>query len=377
MELKTINFGPGFARFINNNTEFFMCNLKRLAAIFVTILLTTGPVLAESSESGPGGTGGGNSLRSTRADLDEVIAHLDESLTRLRDAEGVSEFKITKNVLSPELSAITNRILQSSQFSINDVAGSYIFRMKFNIVNAPCYEGHDERDASTDFKIGAPVCLSAPRLARFPKSALKLALLPLLFHEMAHQHGYGEAEARAFQRLAEIQIQFHRVSMNLYQTRENCILASDSSSLEQWQEFINDERMILPEAQVRTIDQMKAEKLKGGNYLKLRCVIKGVQAGTELEYMYPVRPSLSKQNTLLRPKEKDQLMGRYKDQPIDFNTFMYSLTMPVSVEQDFFNEKPNALDPQYIMMLASKAAMNFIDQEVGRLQNKIKLVELK
>lgn len=50
----------------------------------------------------------------------------------------------------------------------------------------------EETDASTEYRVGAPVCVSAARLARYPKTILSEEMVGLFFHELAHQVGYGE-----------------------------------------------------------------------------------------------------------------------------------------------------------------------------------------
>ena len=75
-----------------------------------------------------------------------------------------------------------------------------------------CDDGGTPSDSSTLRKKGAVICLSATRLSRFPGSTLKVALIPLIFHEIAHQFGFGEAEARAFQRLADLHLKYRTPS---------------------------------------------------------------------------------------------------------------------------------------------------------------------
>ena len=207
--------------------------LKQLTQFLAILALTTSSALAAGSGTsgkGPGGTGGGDALKSTHEELENITAKLYEHVYHVSDsalAHGDS-LKIMDRELTPQLKEISTKVLGSPFFTINHATVDYLAHMKFDIVDTACYEGAVEKDASTPYEKNARVCLSALRLSRFPRASLKIVILPILFHEMAHQFQLGESEANALQELAGLQLEYRPIFVSAYVGRAICAQASQN-----------------------------------------------------------------------------------------------------------------------------------------------------
>ncbi len=159
--------------------------LKQLTQIFAILVITTSSAFAaggSTSGKGPGGTGGGDALKSTHEELENITENLYQHVYHVSDGAlaNTESLKITNRELSSQLKEISTKVLGSPFFTINHATVDYLAHMKFDIVDTPCYEDEVDpislavkkstipKDASTPYEKNSKVCLSALRLSRFP-----------------------------------------------------------------------------------------------------------------------------------------------------------------------------------------------------------------
>ncbi len=353
-----------------------MYAFKRLALLLTSILLTTGPLWAAggSSGKGPGGTGGGNISKSTRADLQEVIDHMYETTWEISDSYLMGgDFKITTHVENSDLKSVTSKVLNSDHFSVNTATREYFRNLKFEIVDAPCFEDDEEKDASTPYKKNAPICLSATRLSRYPKSVLKTVLLPIIFHEIAHQFNLGEPEARALQALAELHLKYRTIFLASMRTQLICGTSTQSLTSSQYQDLVELNASLGGKG-------VSIARSKGKLLLQqlLQCSAEANAASITLKAAFDGNPKVDNDSFGLTAKEKSDLLAFHgtNDKSINFSSITWALSEPSITGYSRKDLDALHLDPQYIMMLGGKAAIKIIDNEVGRVQDKITFEEL-
>ena len=337
----------------------------------LTCLLTA--VLSSAAQArGGSDVGGGDVHGSTRADLEEVVNNLSRHIWEISDSYLFGgPLRLTNQPLNPDLLTLSNQILKSPYFTVTPSAASYMRHLKFEILSGPCYEGSEERDASTKHQLNAPICLSAKLLARFPKSGLKAAVLPLIFHEIAHQYGHDETEARAFQDLAEIHLNYRGIFLSALRARFECAFASETLSNIQKQELIDFAAQMPGAYSITTWPNFPS-----GNRLSvlLPCATNAGSAGENLERNFDGDGWTAQNFSTLTSKEKSTLIaysGNYKE--MAFFIMIKALREPsISGYSDCRVCKTEQIDPAYLMMLGAKAALSLIDREVGRLQDSIK-----
>ncbi len=158
---------------------------------------------AQARLGGGIGDGGGHGFSSTP---EEVRAYLLTPSPRkgqfVYDWESVHQHLDAWLLLSPDYAPnpVIQKILAAMQKAYvkgsSNTAYAAIENMPLAVSDA-CYD-HDgalSDGATTIGKLGAPMCLNANSLARYPSSELKQELLALIYHEWTHQLGFGEPEA--------------------------------------------------------------------------------------------------------------------------------------------------------------------------------------
>jgi hypothetical protein len=345
--------------------------LNRFKAFSLSIFLTAAPLCAFAGSMGGSEGGGGNANSSTRQDLEEIVKNFDRHLWEISDNYLFGgPISTTKTLLKPELANITSTVLGAPAFNLNSETITILKKSKFVIVDGPCMDGGKETDASTFYKRESEICLSAPRLARFPKSVLREALVPLLFHELAHQYGLGEAEANALQQLAEIQLKYRPIYLSGHRAHIQCAFVTKANlSVEQKNEVLE---MIKPYIAPGT----KWPKLKGDNRSQamMACAQRASGAGEALERTFNGSLWQHEDRNGLSPREKATLVAYRNNPHFAFLSITGALTEPsVSGYNNCDVCKRENIDPAYLMMLGGKAAVSYIDSEVGIQQNAISI----
>ena len=336
-------------------------NIKLSSIALLTSLIVITIPNQSFCDAGNEGGHGGNVIQSTKADLQDVVQEISSYVDEVSDHFLFSDVSpdITSKPLPIRLAKITQTIFGQPRFAMpfnfTFFLSEYSHLVK--IVDGPCYEAGIEKDASTEFRKSAPICLSASRLARFPKAALKSAVLPLLFHEAAHQYGFGEADANAFQALAEIHLKFRMIYSASQSTLSICAHPAqfDLSNM--------------PTTDMKTLalDIVNCTQQAGytANLLAENAPFEGVWARTTTI------------NARLTPDEESALIGpKNSDHKVDYSTMIKSLAMAGRyMHGTCYVCGPPKENPAYIMMVGAKVALSYVDQEVGRLQDQIKLTE--
>jgi hypothetical protein len=181
---------------------------------------------AEKTQMGGVNGGGGNVIRSTPAEVKEylqTVQYVDAyPSTTVKGLmfdmlNAVSEIEMVKKnfealPLPPRVKEIFSKMsLQRWQisYSVNpsplDVSPASRVQ-KVNLADykldlksdEPCLHLGEARDASYDADTGK-ICLSLPRLTGYPSNVFANIIVPLIFHEMAHEAGYGEEDAKLVQ----------------------------------------------------------------------------------------------------------------------------------------------------------------------------------
>jgi hypothetical protein len=74
--------------------------------------------------------------------------------------------------------------------------------------NGKCLGIDGESDASTERRIGAPICMNVSNLTRIPHTDLSVELVALFMHELAHQLEFDEPVAVKFQQFIRERFRF-------------------------------------------------------------------------------------------------------------------------------------------------------------------------
>ena len=318
------------------------------------------------NNSGPGGTGGGDALHSNHEDLQEVVDNFYQSIWQISDSYlAGGAFQITNQELEPQLRSVVKMVLGTQFFSVSKETSDYLKGLKYNIIDTPCYDRGVEKDASTEYRKNAPVCLSAKRLWRFPKSLLRAAVLPLLFHELAHQNGLNEEDANKLEQLADIHLKFRALYLAGFRAQTFCGGASKMTDSKEKIRLLsygnNGEHFIVSsfggEANILTTT--------------LQCGSQAARANLMLSQNFVKDPSVG---TLgLGDSDRSLLMNFYgeKETKFTFRHITWALTHSMD---EYTNTKINKLgaDAPYVLSVAGRAVVGLVDEEVGRLQNTIK-----
>ncbi len=346
-----------------------MFDLKRFALVFATIFVSCSSVLAagggNTDPNGPGGTGGGNVLRSDRKDLEEEIYYLSSSIWDISDRKlAGNSFKITQSDLKPELKQVSLQVLGSPFFTINDETMNYLKGLKFEIINGPCFEGKDEKDASTEYRKNSPICLSASRLSRFPKASLKSVLLPILFHEMTHQFGLGEKEANALQKLAELHIKYRPIFLSAFRARMICAGASKKLSDLQIKDLQTYEKNHF--GQIYNLG--RGEPTMAG---LMQCGSQGTSTLIAMTDFKEKAPFVTSESSGLSEKEKSDLIVFYggAENIFAFRVVRWALSESAMSEYRTKLLTDIDVDPPYIVSTAAKAVLGIINQYVAEQQD--------
>ncbi|MBL7542613.1 MAG: hypothetical protein JNL11_02300 [Bdellovibrionaceae bacterium] len=340
--------------------------IQKLLVIILVASFVAAPVMAQK---GTAGGGGGNVNKSTRADLNEIISTMYRHLDQVSDRYLVGrEMKITSQPLSNDLSRITKRILGTEHYTLTPSFIGYVKSLKYEIVDGPCIHEDEERDASTEYKKDAPICLSASRLARFPKSALKQTLIPLIFHEVAHQYGFNEGEANAFQELSELYIDYREIYLSSLRARISCGVISNSLSPKQKDEIALLAHtawglVMAPWPRIAAADKA---------FTFQTCAVRAHSAGENLERVYNGSVWEKLDLPSLSPSEKSLLLEYSHQKDMSFLVIVRTLSDGATVNTCDVCKKQK-IDKAMLLTLGTKAALERIDQEVGYRQSLIKV----
>ena len=327
--------------------------------------------------------GGGNGKKSTLQDLKGYSFGIDYELLMIGDmwlnADWDKGLNVTQTPLSKELSGITQKILGRDFFTLGK-------HMKFpktygrvKVVDGPCYEGNVETDSSSEIgKVNGEICLSGTRLTRIPKFAFREAIMPLIFHEIAHQFGYDEAHAQAFQDLTELYMAFRKPTVLLDTALFRCAQVSVGSGVD-W-------RLETTKGQVLEWAKNPVYFMVGPQEAILQCgsisAMSSIFLSKTLEN-FPPEAGMQEPRKPLGITENENksllLIGRH------YQTFpkpAYSLSIALGIlsneaimgSEDLAKQ---GLTNAYANFLAAKSLRAFIDYEVGRRQNLIRVASDK
>ena len=359
----------------------FRINKIQSRSLALTLFALIWSLSALADGNGGGGTGGGDVQKSTRADLEAAVHSIWDPISSISDvsdkftwepdlAVEFAPLSITGEPLKPELAKITQAINGTPFFAVSENLTMYILtQLKFNIVDGPCFEGTEEKDASTKFEKSAPICLSATRLSRFPKSSLHEALLPIIFHEVAHQFGFAEPEANAFQDLAALQMRYRAAYLSSLRAEKSCAVATKAKIQESDKaDLLNlttrkGAKRIWPtdvRGSAKSLGICIADAISAKNYLANLIVGENMFAGLPGEPFYTM--SVSSEISILKEYAHNH----------DFftSTIVTALGRP-AYDSECETCKAHHVDAAYIMMLGAKASRAYIDSQVGYRQNEI------
>jgi hypothetical protein len=356
------------------NTKETVIKMAAVLAAAVTICAAhAGPGGDGGSSTRDGGSNGsgGNVQKSTRADLEEIVANFPLSVWEISDNYHFGgPIPVTKAPLSPALKKITKAVTGTDYFAVTQPLYEYMRDLKLEISDKPCIDGGVEKDASTENKKNAPVCLSASRLARFPKSVLKIAIYPIIFHEVAHQFGFAEPEANAYQDLADLHMRYRAVYLATWRAHAQCAFATDVKLTAAEQKEILD--MVVAAGAPYDGGGWPTVPASEKRQVLTSCMARGTSSGENLSRLYDGNIWAEVDAKVLTSDEKSVLMqyGRYDK--LAFNTMIKALAEPpITGDTDCPVCKAKNLDPAYIVYLGGKLALSYLDQTVGKLQSEI------
>lgn len=322
-----------------------------------------------SKKSGPGEGGGGNVSKSTRADLEEVVNTIGRHIDDISDRKLVGrEIRVTNQPLKRELEDITISILGIPYFTVNEKIVDHLKGLKFEIIDGPCFHGSEEKDASILSQKSSTICLSASRLSRFPKAALKQTLLPLLFHEVAHQFGFDEPEANAFQELASLHLTYRTIYLSAIRARFVCSFASNSLSDSQKRETLES----LEKVWGTVYSTWPSSEDRNRSFSFATCAVRANSTGENLERLYDGSVWNLIETVTLTPRERQLLLTYSEQNEFTFATMIEALQEP-SIASTCDVCKTDQVDPALLSMLGAKVALELIDREVGRFQEQIQV----
>lgn len=158
--------------------------LRKKITSFLMAVFMANPAL---SFAGADGSGGGNTERSTEAEVEfQTSGAASNVVDYLSDARGFNDPK------ADQIAARIRGIVKMDR--VNDGTG-------YQLVRGACLLDGAERHSGSAV-IGdpeQPFCLSLTELQKLPPKVLLEQIIGLMAHELAHQAGYGEAEANHLQ----------------------------------------------------------------------------------------------------------------------------------------------------------------------------------
>lgn len=331
--------------------------LVRVAgAIFVTSLAPVSFAFAIGGVT----DGGGNIQKSTRSDLENIVGNWDRFASEISDGHLVGQtFRTTKRSLNSQLEPVVKALTGETYFTMSDNLSPYVRHVRFNIIDGACLDDGKPRDASTAHEKDAVICLSASRLARFPRAVLRQIFIPLVLHEVTHQFGFGETEANQIQALAELHLKYRPLYLAAWRARGNCAFTT---------------KVQLTPEQRRTAfgaDDVPAPNEAQRTLVLMQCVRNSSEVGEGLAKLndgdlwsaIPAGDFTESENAILADN-----IGRSE---ASFLTMIEALTKPSSQTSCDTCDKFH-VDQSFILMLGARMALRYIDQEVGRQQDLIK-----
>jgi hypothetical protein len=187
----------------------------------------------------------------------------------------------------------------------------------------------------------------------------------MVMHEVAHQFGFDENSANAFQRLTSLHLEYRTTYLASIRAYAQCAFATSKA---------------VPKADKQKIMALFKVKTWPTNFPKATvttaCAAQSMIAGNSLERSYNGNLRAELKNIGLTRTEELLLLkfdGYDGKKPFSFVTMTEALTeSPIVPACDLRGEcRVKEVDLAYIGMLGAKAALGFIDKEVGRLQNLI------
>lgn len=354
--------------------------IRRIGLIALTVLSLGQPIFVHAQSMGSkDGAGGGNVQRSSREDLEEIVNNIGHHLGRMSaEFMGGQTLRTSTPKIPNPFEKLTLTIFKSKTFGVTeDIRKAYGYPKRYEIVDGACFDRDlgERRDSSTE--IGdrdATICLSADRLSRFPRRALKNAVLPLIFHEIAHQYGFKEKDANAFQDLANFHLTYGPLFLSATRARLSCALSSDH-------DFDQTERSDILNATAKAFapvewpaDRRSADRTQTRSI----CIFNAVKTGQALEDLNVGDISKPMRLTTLSGPEL-RLLKQYSnsdtDKHIPFQGIVKALTEPAQTGSSDCSICKNEADPEvkdvdsyYILSLGAKAALELIDKEFKRIQ---------
>jgi hypothetical protein len=175
----------------------------------------------EVAAAGPGSSAGGDTQQSTP---EQIRAAADIHGLRMMglflNQDGIWPFK------DPRAQAIAAKILS--------VVGTRKLKDGAYRLEEQCSDSHGNSRAGGAVvgDVAKPICLSLSELKKVPPHQLPAQIVPLLGHELAHQAGYGEEDARFFQeQLLKRTIHFDHKSSVFILIENTLDLIADASKL--------------------------------------------------------------------------------------------------------------------------------------------------
>ena len=164
--------------------------------IMITILSL---FLSLSAFAGPRTDGGGIVPGGTDAwTVEFVMPDVPYQLRNyLRSDAGIS---LQNAIYPPSLTQIWIKMFGSNVVTEDSPIFKALANVKFKIqADKPCQGVEGEVDASTAHVLGAPICVSSLTLKRLSEKTIHQELMALLLHELSHQFGANEDEAKQIQ----------------------------------------------------------------------------------------------------------------------------------------------------------------------------------
>lgn len=141
-----------------------------------------------ASSAGPGSSGGGDTELSTPEQVKASVEMAALMAGTILNLKGEWPFK------NPKANAISEAI--RIRLDVNKLRDGGAYQLLDECTDA---DGKRHAGGAVIGDANSPFCLSLPMLQKTAPSDLYYQLIPLIGHEMAHQAGYGEEDAKLFQ----------------------------------------------------------------------------------------------------------------------------------------------------------------------------------